>query len=198
LIESVEGQIKILDVGGTERFWDTMDLADARLEIVILNLDHRPVTTQNRRSMIGDGRDLRSIADQSFDVVFSNSVIEHVGSYADQRRMAEEVQRVGKRFFVQTPNRSFPIEPHFLFPFFQFLPVPWRVWLLTRFALGWSGRIPDREAAERTVRSVRLLSKSEFEALFPTANVWEERVLIWTKSFVAYDGWDSGTTPESH
>lgn len=88
---------------------------------------------------------------EEFDVVFSNSVIEHLGEYPQQRRMADEVRRAGKRYFLQTPNRYFPLEPHFFFPFFQFLPVSVRVWLLSRFHLGWHKRGLDRRTAERIV-----------------------------------------------
>ena len=58
--------------------------------------------------------------DKSFDAVFSNSVIEHVGTFEDQKMMANEVIRVTNFYFIQTPNLYFPIEPHFLVPFFQF------------------------------------------------------------------------------
>ncbi|HWS70973.1 MAG TPA: class I SAM-dependent methyltransferase, partial [Thermoanaerobaculia bacterium] len=67
----------------------------------------------------------------------SNSVLEHV---ADMPAMAREIRRVGRRWYVQTPNRWFPVEPHFLVPFFQFLPIATRAWLLTRFDLGWLTR----------------------------------------------------------
>jgi 2-polyprenyl-3-methyl-5-hydroxy-6-metoxy-1,4-benzoquinol methylase len=79
---------------------------------------------------------MRQFRDHQFDVVYSNSVIEHVGDLDDMRRMAQEIQRVGKRYFLQTPNRYFPIEPHFVFPFFQFLPRPVQISLVQKFRLG--------------------------------------------------------------
>lgn len=57
---------------------------------------------------------MKQFQDNEFDAVFSNSVIEHVGDYEAQRQMANEIMRVGKRYFVQTPNFYFPIEPHIL------------------------------------------------------------------------------------
>ena len=117
--------------------------------------------------------------------------VEHVGGYADQMRMANEVMRVGKRHFIQTPNRYFPLEPHFLFPFFQFFPVVFRVWLLQNFKLGWFSRTPDPATAKEIVKSIRLLGRDEFLALFPGSSLYEEKVLGVTKSFVAYGGWDS-------
>ena len=67
---------------------------------------------------------------------FSNSVIEHVPPQL-QSKFAEEVARVATRYFVQTPNRYFPIEPHYQLPLFQFLPKGIRKALNKRFALGW-------------------------------------------------------------
>jgi hypothetical protein len=127
---------------------------------------------------------------KSFDVVFSNSVIEHVGSYDDQRRMAMEVDRVAKRYFVQTPNKRFPLEPHFLFPFFQYLPSGVRAQMVHRFDVGWYKRIPSIEKAREEVDSIQLLTKRKFADLFPGATIYEEKILGLTKSFVAYRGWD--------
>jgi hypothetical protein len=103
--------------------------------------------------------------------------------------MAREVKRVGMRYFVQTPNKYFPIEPHFLFPCFQFLPVPVRTWLLQHFHLGWRGRVADPQAARASVNSVRLLTRAELTDLFPEASLFEEKLLGLTKSFVVYAGW---------
>ncbi|MBC8844888.1 class I SAM-dependent methyltransferase, partial [Escherichia coli] len=71
--------------------------------------------------------DLSEIDDQQFDIVFSNSVIEHLYTWENQEKMAKEVLRVGKYHFIQTPNYWFPIEPHWVFPFFQFLPKSIRI-----------------------------------------------------------------------
>jgi hypothetical protein len=189
LISRVPRPLRILDVGGTQQFWQVMGFAGAeRIEVTILNLTPEPVSLPNFIGVTGDARDLH-FGDASFDVVFSNSVIEHVGGYHDQCRMAREVKRVGARYFLQTPNRYFPIEPHFLLPCFQFLPVPARVWLLQHFSLGWRSRTRDAKEARASVESVRLLSKAELMALFPEATLFKERVMGLTKSFVVYAGW---------
>ena len=192
LLESVEGPVRILDIGGTQQFWNVMMGSEpTRLRITLLNVVHQTVSSSAFVSAVGDARHLEGIGDGEFDVVFSNSVIEHVGTYEDQRRMADEVRRVGKRYFVQTPNRRFPIEPHFLFPFFQYLPVAARAWLLSSFNVGWYRRIPDKQAARREVESIQLLTRSRFAKLFPGATLYEEKILGLTKSFVAFGGWSS-------
>ena len=104
--------------------------------------------------------------------------------------MAEEVRRVGKRYFVQTPNRYFPIEPHFLIPWFQFLPLTVKVFLIRDFNLGWYPKTRDRQKALARVTSINLLSRRELKALFPTARVYQEKFFGLTKSFVAYEGFD--------
>ena len=99
--------------------------------------------------------------------------------------MAREIQRVGKRYFVQTPNRYFPIEPHYMLPYFQFLPLGIKTWLLMHFALDWGGKVDDRERAIELANSVKLLGLDTFAAMFPGADFYKEKVLRLTKSFVA-------------
>ena len=191
LLSRLRRPVSILDVGGAESYWRTMGMdGDDQVFITLLNLTKESVILPNVTSTVGDAREIK-YETNSFDVVFSNSVIEHVGGHADQMRMANEVRRVGKRYFVQTPNRYFPLEPHFLFPFFQFLPVMVRVRLLQSFNLGWFPRTPEAAKAREIVESIRLLGRHEFLGLFPGSGLFEEKVLGMTKSFVAYEGWNS-------
>ncbi len=190
LLDTLEGHVEILDIGGTQEFWNLMTDGDpGDVRVTLLNIDRQPVSSNKFLSVEGDARSMPQFADKSFDVVFSNSVIEHVGSYSDQARMAQEVTRVGKRYFVQTPNRRFPLEPHFLFPFFQYLPSAVRAQMVHRFDVGWYKRIPDYEAAKAEVDSIQLLTRPKFEALFAGAAIHVEKLWGLPKSFVAYGGW---------
>jgi hypothetical protein len=191
LLSTIPRPLRILDVGGTQEFWDMMGWeALGNVQVTLLNLAAQPVSSTRFESVAGDARDLSRYADSRFDVVFSNSVIEHLGpDVADQKRMADEIRRVGKRYFVQTPNRYFPLEPHFLMPAFQFYPLGLRVWLVSNFNVGWYKRIPDKAKARREVESISLLSRGDLRRLFPGADIYEEKVAGLTKSFVAYSGW---------
>jgi SAM-dependent methyltransferase len=68
----------------------------------------------------GDGRTL-PFPGNSFDIAYSNAVIEHVGSRDDQLRFLRELFRVGKRGYLTTPNRYFPIEVHTRVPLLHLL-----------------------------------------------------------------------------
>jgi SAM-dependent methyltransferase len=192
LLGTVPRPLRILDLGGTQEFWDMMAPdALSGVHVTLLNLHAQPVSATNFESVAGDARDLSRYVNLSFDVVFSNSVIEHLGpDFNDQKQMADEVMRVGERYFVQTPNRYFPLEPHFLTPAFQFFPVDVRVWLVSNFNVGWYKRIPDRSKARRAVESISLLSRGDVKRLFPGAQIYTEKIAGMTKSFVAYGGWN--------
>jgi hypothetical protein len=123
----------------------------------------------------GDGTRL-PYSGGEFPVVFSSSTIEHVPAEL-QRAFAAEIARVGERYFVQTPNKYFPIEPHYQFPFFQFLPERVQRALNRRFTLGW------RQRGEW--EPVRLLSARQMRRLFPDAEIHRERVFGLTKSLMA-------------
>jgi len=185
LLDALPRPLRILDVGGTRSFWEQMGPAGMEgIEVVLLNLQAPPADR-------GDARDMRRYQDGEFDVVFSNSVIEHVGDYADQRRMAAEVRRVGKRYFVQTPNKHFPLEPHFLFPFYQFLPLQVRAWLIGHFNLGWRKRASSPQQALEQASSVRLLTRSELGRLFPGGTILDEKLWGLTKSFMVHGGFSA-------
>jgi SAM-dependent methyltransferase len=185
----------MLDVGGTPEFWRMMQFSvPAGSEICVLNLDlpSRVACAPGITFLRGDATNLSDCADSSFDVVFSNSVIEHVGDFNAQRRMASEVRRVGVRHFVQTPNYLFPIEPHFLLPGMQWLPEHWRAEVVHRLRPGWYGRdVRSRSEAAAVVHSIQLLRRRDLEVLFPESSIFVERVLGIAKSFIAYGGWDT-------
>jgi len=177
--------LKILDAGGTENFWIQMGFTDPNeAEITILNIEEIKISHPNFKFIRGDARDLGKFKDGEFDVVFSNSVIEHVGDLTNMKKMADEISRVGKSYFVQTPNYYFPIEPHFLFPFFQFLPKKLQVFLVKNFNLGWFEKTGSNEAAVTGIDSVQLLKFKELAKLFPNAEIKKEKIAGFTKSFI--------------
>jgi hypothetical protein len=173
---AVQPSDRIIDVGAgwgalLERFNRTNP---------IVALDLHPQSTEwlsaeNVTVVAGDGTQL-PFADRAFDIAFSNSVIEHVSPIL-QARFASEIRRVAPRYFVQTPNRFFPIEPHYQLPFFQFLPRPLRRALNRRVTLGWQRKGHWEE--------ITLLSARDLERLFPDAEIRRERVLGLTKSLIA-------------
>jgi hypothetical protein len=189
MIGETVGLVSILDIGGSPQYWELMTAGMAlvqRLHVTLLNMEPYTVSCPNYAALVGDARSMPQFADQQFDIVFSNSTIEHVGKFADQLCVANEIRRIGRKYCVQTPNRYFPIEPHFVFPLFQFLPIELRVWLMQHFDMGWYPRTRDRQEAERHVSSIRLLCRKEVEQLFPEASIFEERYYGLVKSFVAY------------
>lgn len=187
LVRDLPRPVSVLDVGGEQRFWEMMGLAgNPDYRITLFNRARQKVTHRNLSGQKGDAVDLSRFQDGLFDVVFSNSVIEHLGSEERQRCMAAEVQRVGRLYFVQTPNRYFPLEPHFLLPFFQFYPEALQMALIRRFNLGWYSRIPQEQPARRHLHSHSLLAETDLRRLFPEAQIYRERVLGMVKSLVAY------------
>lgn len=186
LLSRLQKPLTILDIGGTEAYWRMMEFEDPEIKIVLLNLTKQKVHHSQFESMAGDATKLDCFADKSVDLVYSNSVIEHLYTITAQKQMAEEIRRVGCNYFIQTPNYYFFMEPHWVFPFFQFLPFGWKVWLTMRFQLGHIGKIADKNEAIRQVKEIRLLTVAQMKALFPEAKIYREKFFFATKSIVAY------------
>jgi hypothetical protein len=178
--------VRILDIGGTNSFWEQRGWTGRPdVEVVLVNLEAEPRLHENIEPRAGDATCLSEFADRSFDVVFSNSVIEHLQTRERQAAMAAEVRRLAPVYWVQTPNFWFPVEPHFLTPAWHWLPVRVRVALLRRRRWGWRGPCPDPDRAEELVREVRLMRGREVERVFPDATLVRERIGPFVKSFVA-------------
>lgn len=181
---------RVLDVGGTPAFWTDLAGIGAypEVHVTVLNLTAPPASAPNVETLVGDGTAMPQYGDGEFSLVFSNSVLEHVGDLAAQGRMAAEVRRIGQAYFVQVPNRRFVLEPHFVFPGFQFLPPSSQRWLLCHFALGNYQKAPSPEVAQRYLDGVRLLDTREMRSLFPDATISFETVAGLRKSIIASRG----------
>lgn len=188
LANNNENQLTILDIGGTEVFWRSVGydfLRSHGVQITLVNLHKVEITMPDIfRSEVGNGCSLH-YGDKQFDLAFSNSVIEHVGGHKDMLYFAAETRRVGKSFFVQTPNFWFPIEPHFLFLGFQFLPEWTRAFLLRCMPIGHFPRAESWVDAMIQVQSARLIGPKTLLELFPGSILLRERFLYFTKSITA-------------
>ena len=175
----------ILDVGGYPRTWEAVPEVQCR--ITILNVDSQVASALKAEKydiVIGDGTAL-PFADRSFSVVFSNSVIEHVGDRAQQEAFAREVSRVGRSLWVQTPAKSFFIEPHLIAPFVHWLPLAWQKRAVRRFTLRGLMTKPTPAQVDEFLASIQLLGYAEFAALFPDCEIFVERFFGMAKSYTA-------------
>lgn len=174
-LEVQPSQTRLLDLGGyawtwQQRRWEGM--------VCCVNLDRDLASIPpNIHAVLADAQAL-PFPDRSFDVVYCNSLLEHV---ADPGRLAREILRVGKQYWVQTPNRNFPIEPHALFPLFQFFPQSLKV-VVFRW---WSKILRWPFANLEELLATRLFTAAELRALFPGSRLLRERFLGMTKSLVA-------------
>lgn len=175
---------RILDVGGTPWVWEEYTGAG---RITLLNRGSAtptPAEAARFTFVTGDGCAL-PFATGSFEILFSNSVIEHVGTWERQQAFALEARRVGRRLWVQTPAREFFIEPHLIAPGVHWLPRAAQRRLIRNFTVrGWLER-PDSRAVEAFLDEVRLLTLEEMRALFPDCTILRERFLGLTKSYIA-------------
>ena len=180
-------EVKILDVGGqVDRAGQQLvDSHPYKHNLTVLNMrasyldeiarNYPEVTLQQ-----GDARAL-PYPDKSFDLVYSNAVIEHVGDWEDQVAMAREVMRVGRSWFVTTPNRWYPFEFHMRLPFVSWLPYEWMQKV---------GSVCSYNHAEKRYCSgqnyrLRLLTQRELKKLFPGARVISVRITAWPETLIA-------------
>jgi hypothetical protein len=186
-IVAASGTCNILDVGGNVAYWLGLEplWRDRPCHITLVNIGGELVPDRRFTSIAGDARDLSRFRDLSFDLVHSNSVIEHVGLWRDQLRMAQEVRRLAPRYFVQTPNFWFPIEPHFRTPLIHWLPEPWRVAIVMHRACGFYPRARSCDQARHILDDARLLDARAMAELFPDGVIERERFAGLTKSLVA-------------
>ena len=186
-LDSIPTPVKILDIGGLESFWVNNGIGgDMRYDVTILNLDKAQVHYPNFKSLAGDATNLSAFEDKSFDIVFSNSVIEHVYTLENQQKMANEIMRVGNHYYVQTPNKHFFIEPHYILPFFDYLPNGLKYFILTRTPLS-RGKRWRKEDAQQYIQEIRLIALGEMKKLFPRSKIYKEKFFGMVKSFTSHN-----------
>jgi hypothetical protein len=184
------GAVNILDIGGRKNYWSILPqeiLKTNKVHITVVNLPGEilPATEEHYRFIHGDACNLNCFEDNSFHIVHSNSVIEHVGDWQHMVSFAREVRRLAANIYVQTPYFWFPIEPHFMCPFFHWLPRPVRISLIMHFDLGNHKRSKSVDEAASKLENYRLLDKQMLQELFPDAVIKHERLLGLTKSLTA-------------
>ena len=171
----------VLDVGGS---WNNWSYLSFQPRLTILNLEDRPTNLKKDVKWIkGDARAL-PFKDNSFDLVYSNSVIEHLQE-KDRILMALEMRRVSRCYYCQTPNYWFPIEPHFLTPFIHWLPENIRLIAIKHFSIRGILEGASTYEANVLVKPIHLLTESEMLYLFPDAHWMHEYTCGLKKSLIA-------------
>ena len=171
--------MKILDLGGQPSIWDFINTP---LDITCLNLPGIATVAHTTHHQItyveGDACSMPHYAFGDFDLVFSNSVIEHVGCHEKRLQFANEVLRLSSKYWIQTPSKYYPIEAHCGMPLWWFYPQSLRSYFISK----WKKKLPDwTEMVETTT----FVSSSELQNIFPSSTIKYEWVLF-PKSLIAY------------
>ena len=175
-------EMRVLDLGGLPNFW-VGPLRPAAVTTV--NLVDAPTPEPWMTHIVSDACfPASALNGENFDLVFSNSLLEHVGGFIMRRRLADVIHARSAAHWVQTPYRYFPLEPHWLAPGWQYLPVAARAAVLRIWPLAYA-HFRSRGDAFEEVLSIELLCRSEMSFLFPYSEIWRERISGLTKSLVA-------------
>lgn len=191
---AANGRVRVLDVGGRETYWkllprDYLESKGVHVTVVNLPSDLRTSSDPMFTHIAGDACDLREFPDGSFDLAHSNSVIEHVGSWANIKRFAGEARRLAPFLYMQTPYYWFPVEPHVLKPIHHWLPYPIRVSLSMKLRMRGGTKARDLdEAMDMVLSEPTLLDRRTYRLLFPDCTILTERFFLLPKSLIAIRG----------
>lgn len=186
--------MKVLDVGAEVdpsggRGVQFIDFYPWKKNISAINLSPEHISSIKQHypeieAVVGDACEL-PWSDKYFDIVYSNAVIEHLGTLEKQRKMAAEIMRVGKKWFVTTPNRWYPFEFHMRLPFVTWLPGN---------AYLWAGRIISYNHLRRKYmfgikrKDLRLITSRELQNCFPRSGIIKQRVTFMAETLIATGG----------
>lgn len=180
--------MSVLDLGGTVEAWERAPVRPAH--VTVLNLFEPGKSDESRLTPVdGDACAAADVLQRngvrtSFDLVFSNSLLEHVGGHAKRADLARQVRDLAPYHWVQTPYRYFPVEPHWLFPGMQFLPMAAKLVVAERWPLQHTK--PDSRATAMTeVQWTELVGITELRSYFPESRILKEKLAGVTKSITA-------------
>jgi ubiquinone/menaquinone biosynthesis C-methylase UbiE len=185
------GAIVVVDIGGSIEFWLSVPkAAREKCRITLVNLPGEYATwtegdlkyESEFMLLEGDARDLSQFADASFDLGVCNSVIEHVGTWADMEAATREIVRVAKHGWVQVPAFEFPLEQHFLVPFVHWFAAPIQRRMLHALHAHFRGRSFANQ--QSSFEHTRPLTRGELQALLPNARLATEW-FVFPKSHIA-------------
>jgi hypothetical protein len=177
---------KILDMGGQPAIWDHVDLP---LNLTFLNLpgsfrEYHQSSHHRMTYIEGNACSMPYFQPGDFDIVFSNSVIEHVGNFGKRFEFTQEVIRLSKKYWIQTPSQLFPIEAHCGMPFWWFYPKALR----SRYIKLWELNLSDTSSfwLPELMNSTVAVTVDELRTLLPGCQIKYERLIGVPKSIIAY------------
>lgn len=186
LLIQQKNSINILDIGGEYNYWQGLNWDTSQCRITLLNLTEItiPDSMKNTFSSVAGNAMNLDYEKGDFDIIYSNSVIEHMGSIEGQEKFADEVMRVCDRFIIQTPSLWFPLEPHCRIPFFQFIPHFIRAFLIMWFKINYFPQQKTYSEAYRVSKTTLLFTKSRLKRLFPNCECKTEKLFGLPKSYI--------------
>ena len=176
--------MSVIDLGGTVEAWQLASIRPVSVHVVNLEAPPNEVPPWIRADQADACGLPAHISSTSYDLVFSNSVIEHVGGHMQRMRFAEAVHKLADQHWIQTPYRYFPIEPHWLFPGFQFLPSNVQAEVAAWWPLAHTPSSCRNDGLSAAL-AVELLSRTEMTFYFPDSKLRFERVAGLVKSLIA-------------
>jgi hypothetical protein len=175
--------MRVLDLGGRGQFWELAQVRPS--SVTTVNLYPTVSTLDWWTNVEADACTLDPSTLGEFDLVFSNSLLEHLGGHYRRDQLASVVRAAADRYWIQTPYRYFPVEPHWVFPGLQFLPFEARVQITKKWPIGHCVADGDRDDALAFVSDVELIGKTQMRIHFPDSEIWMERWKGMPKSMVA-------------
>ena len=199
---SFDPNLSILDLGGGDGS-HVAKVFPGRRNITICDYAEADLKVARQKygfnTVLADGTGRLPFSDKEYDFVFCSSVIEHVtgpkkiatsnrstksfqqDAYRYQAAFSEEIKRIARSYYVQTPHRYFILESHSWLPLpLGLMPRPILIPLLRL-----SGRI-----LKPTEPDWNLLTPGQMKSLFPDADIYIERFSGWPKSIMAVKRFD--------